>query len=453
MRIAILVPVCSRNQPWKTIDECFWLREAWPALQKTLDSHHTYTVYIGIDDDDEFFLKQQDRLEGKIVLLHGCHHAPAWAWNQLFDAAIQDGHDYFFQMADDVVLETPKWTDTFIRKLEANGNLGVIGPCNLDNYNGRLLQGKTPVIENAFVHRRHHEIFGYFFPPQIKNWYCDDWITEVYANHLSNVCIYIPIRNLSTYQANQRYAIESPNWKPLLEETQNHLTQKLRGCFSFCLYGPYTDKYYRGMLENIQIIHEHFPTWKILLYGTKEATDYIHALHSDVEIHETPYQGVENTLYRFLPVNDTRFDIVCVRDTDSRIHERDRWCIAEFLKRPSRVYTIRDHPWHKYRMMCGLWGCKRLPNTILQGIEGFIQNPTGYTTDASFLESKVYSNVKKDMVVFCYRNDGLFEDPEECIRVIECPGQFCGNVMLYNPNPYYEFESIHTCASTAHTSS
>ena len=24
------------------------------------------------------------------------------------------------------------------------------------------------------------EIFGFFFPEEIKNWYCDDWITNIY---------------------------------------------------------------------------------------------------------------------------------------------------------------------------------------------------------------------------------------------------------------------------------
>ena len=24
------------------------------------------------------------------------------------------------------------------------------------------------------------EFFGFYFPPEIKNWYCDDWMTHVY---------------------------------------------------------------------------------------------------------------------------------------------------------------------------------------------------------------------------------------------------------------------------------
>ena len=24
------------------------------------------------------------------------------------------------------------------------------------------------------------ELFGFYFPPEIKNWFCDDWITNIY---------------------------------------------------------------------------------------------------------------------------------------------------------------------------------------------------------------------------------------------------------------------------------
>ena len=26
------------------------------------------------------------------------------------------------------------------------------------------------------------ELFGYYFPPEIINWFCDDWINEVYRS-------------------------------------------------------------------------------------------------------------------------------------------------------------------------------------------------------------------------------------------------------------------------------
>ena len=130
MKVAILVPVCSRNQGWSRLEDCFWIRDALPSLRRTMCDNIEYTLYIGIDEDDAFFLEHKDELGGHPVILHGCQHAPAWAWNQLFAVAAAADHDYFFQMADDVVLETPGWTSSFIQLLHQHNNLGVVGPCH-----------------------------------------------------------------------------------------------------------------------------------------------------------------------------------------------------------------------------------------------------------------------------------------------------------------------------------
>jgi hypothetical protein len=65
-------------------------------------------------------------------------------------------YDYFFQVGDDIILETPNWSKIFIEKLSLHNDIGVVGPCNLSNYNGRMLEGKTYVIENSFVSRKHN---------------------------------------------------------------------------------------------------------------------------------------------------------------------------------------------------------------------------------------------------------------------------------------------------------
>ena len=55
--------------------------------------------------------------------------------------------------------------------------------------------GKPAVIENAFVSQKHYLIFGTFFNQEIDNWYCDDWITEVYKPNNSTHCIDINVEN------------------------------------------------------------------------------------------------------------------------------------------------------------------------------------------------------------------------------------------------------------------
>ena len=40
------------------------------------------------------------------------------------------------------------------------------------------------VHTQSFVSRKHYELFKFYYPPQIINWFCDDWITKVYYEDL-----------------------------------------------------------------------------------------------------------------------------------------------------------------------------------------------------------------------------------------------------------------------------
>lgn len=431
MKIAILIPVCSRNQTWKTYEECYFANTAWPSLVNTLSPEHDYTIYIGIDEDDEFFKKHVDRFPGQIVWLQNCQGAPAHAWNQLFERAFHDGHDYFFQMADDVELETTDWTRDYIETLQANNNLGVVGPCHLENLIGRNSMGKPFVLENAFVHRRHYEIFGTFYDTNIRNWYCDDWITRIYDGWLSKMCMNHTVKNKSISNPNQRYEVETPEIEDLIDKGRTKIAESVKGCFSFCLFGPYSDKYYKGLEQNVKIIRKHYPKWAIRVYVSAEAESFVRAL--GVTCIPTGVSGWINMVYRFYPVLDTSFDVVCVRDTDSRIHERDRWCIKTFLEGPCKVYTIRDHPWHRYKVMGGLWGAK--PSSTLfkkEDLDTFCNTMVArYTDDCNFLQRHLNT---QDLQVFCYQLDGLAVDLTERVTLISQPGDFCGNVILFDEN-------------------
>ena len=440
MKIAVLVPLCSRNQPWTELNDCYWVRDTYPALLRSAD-RSDIEVYLGIDEDDAFFQKYRDQLEGHVVDLRGCQHAPAWAWNQLLDAAIADGHEYFFQMGDDVVFVTYGWTRIFLEALQAQGNKGIVGPCHFANYEGRLREGKRPVLENAFFHKTHYDIFGYLYPPEIRNYYCDDWITEVYRATLR---MDVLVQNLSIYNPQQRYVVDTPDWKALIEKGRARLRAQVRGCFSFCLYGGYTDKYYRGLLENIDLVRKHFPGWAIEIYASPQAEEYLRA--RNIDVYETHREGAVNTLFRFLSVYDCHYDVVCVRDTDSRIHARDMWCIDNFLASSKCTYTIRDHAWHRYPIMAGLWGCRPLPYEGRGTLIEYIQTANDYYgVDADFLKKHVYD--PDNLVVYSYRPDGLLGNPNEKVVVIDQPienKEFCGNVLLYNPEPYYEFDPMCT---------
>ena len=189
LKIGILVPVCSRNQNYDDWGNIPLLKRLIPSFQKTKELGYIYKFYIGIDNNDDFYLsniekfKDIETLSTCTYVLSDCNHKPAHAWNKLLKVAYEDGCDYFFQVGDDIVIETPGWTSEFLSYLSDLDNIGVTGPCEYINYKGRM-SSKNPktVIENAFFSRKHYEIFGTLFDDRIKNWFCDDWISDVYGS-------------------------------------------------------------------------------------------------------------------------------------------------------------------------------------------------------------------------------------------------------------------------------
>ena len=98
-----------------------------------------------------------------------------------------DGFDYFYQVNDDTIIESPDWPRRFIEALAGNPivpHLGVTGPLDTNN---------DKIFTHAFVHRTHFDVFGHLFPASFKNWWSDDWISTVYGSehtfHLHDVTI------------------------------------------------------------------------------------------------------------------------------------------------------------------------------------------------------------------------------------------------------------------------
>lgn len=195
----IALGVASRARPGQTARELALTTVLLPSLVRTAagDADPTrfrYIVYVGHDDDDPFYADAANRLElervvaelvgaGRITLrlleMRGMRGAPCWVWNALFERSCSDGCGYFYQLNDDISLRTAGWAQELVDTLRENPvlpNVGVTGP--LDTNNPRLMT-------QSFAHCTHRAIFGWYYPPTFKNWYSDDWISQVYGKQLT----------------------------------------------------------------------------------------------------------------------------------------------------------------------------------------------------------------------------------------------------------------------------
>ena len=183
-KIALLILATSKQRDkWVTIKDTYLFNLTLKSFLLTMDREYKYIFYIGIDQDDRIFTKSENQQEitrfssafknvefvfitmeeipkGYVTLM----------WNKLFKDAYNRNCEYFYQCGDDMEFKTNGWVNSCIEKLKQNNDIGLAGPINNNNR----------ILTQAFVSSKHMEIFGWFFPEQIKNWCCDDWYNMVY---------------------------------------------------------------------------------------------------------------------------------------------------------------------------------------------------------------------------------------------------------------------------------
>jgi len=219
--------------------------------------------------------------------------------------------------------------------------------------------------------------------------------------------------------------------------------------FSFCLYGPERAKYHTGLLENIVLIGQYFPDWKVFVYlGSDITPEYIRKLVSypNVILRHTNVLGHTNTIHRFFAIDEPGVETMMVRDADSRVHWKDRWAIHDFMSKDRGVHIIRDHRQHDIQILAGLWGIRKhvLPTPIQQLYREWIpvfagsgkhNDPTGFGIDQNFLYTAIFPKISSTTLVH-YSNRCLF--PGE--TAVEFPFEwsddiYCGRVELGDSIP------------------
>ena len=186
----------NKRDNWESIKDSYLFNMTLKSFLLTLDKEHNYIFYVGVDKDDRIFDNKEEQekilrfnkvftnIEFKFVTIDNIEKGYVTKmWNVLFKDAYEVGCDYFYQCGDDMEFKTSGWINDSINVLLKNNNIGLAGPINNNNR----------ILTQAFVSRKHMEIFGSFFPEEIKNWCCDDWYNMVYYpmylyplhNHLS----------------------------------------------------------------------------------------------------------------------------------------------------------------------------------------------------------------------------------------------------------------------------
>lgn len=169
----------------------------------------------------------------------------------------------------------------------------------------------------------------------------------------------------------------------------------MKQIISFSLWGD-NPKYTVGAIKNADLAMNIYPGWICRFYiGKSVPSNIIESLQSknNTEIVLMDEQGDWNSMFwRFYPASESDVKIMLSRDCDSRLSNREKLCVDEFIKSDKQFHRMIDHPFHG-GIMGGMWGVKNgLLSDMIDLINGYNKG-NHWQTDQSFLKTIVHPKV------------------------------------------------------------
>ena len=182
---------CVKSQPGVShIAQTALATAFFPSFARTVTPAEVQgwriSLYLCADDTDQFYVSRAAAVRNlsatftpwlKINLLFYPAYKNRVPNREATLQAYADGADYIHRTNDDISFMTPGWITASVTALRglAPPNLGVVGP----KVYGDGIRGGATTLD--VVHRTHLDIFADYYPPQLDNWFVDDWIAFAYT--------------------------------------------------------------------------------------------------------------------------------------------------------------------------------------------------------------------------------------------------------------------------------
>jgi hypothetical protein len=173
---------------------------------------------------------------------------------------------------------------------------------------------------------------------------------------------------------------------------------------SFSLYGD-NPIYTIGCIKNAILKNNIFPEWEMWVYHNNTVPENIllELKKLNVNLIDTnEFNGFFGSLWRFRAINSENVEFFISRDCDSRLSERDKVAVDEWINSGKSFHILREHPiGHGWPINAGMWGAKG--NSILNikdSIDSYLfKNPMFYdkSIDQMYLRDVVYQIAIKDL--------------------------------------------------------
>lgn len=173
---------------------------------------------------------------------------------------------------------------------------------------------------------------------------------------------------------------------------------------SYSVFGQ-NDKYTIGMLKNVELCKLYYPDWTCFIYYNNTVPeDIIQKLkeNTNVRLIDMSHMNIPGMFWRFLPNDNIEVEYFIVRDSDSRITERESIAVNEWIAGGQTLHIMRDHPHHHYSILGGMWGmkCDRGFN-MYESIMNYNKSSDLFIKmiDMNFLRDVIYAKYKSDTFI------------------------------------------------------
>lgn len=176
----------------------------------------------------------------------------------------------------------------------------------------------------------------------------------------------------------------------------------MKKCICYSLWGD-KPEYTHGIQKNYDLIKKYLPDWQIVVYYDSSVPSEFVNCNNQIEwiLVEDDSYGM---FWRFEYIN--KCDIFLSRDLDSRISEREVYCINKWLDSGFKFLSIRDKiPQHyEWPYMGGMLGIKNgIDDEDLEVMNAYKVHHQ-YAADQQFLRNHIYPK---------YKDTTLFLGPKE----------------------------------------
>jgi GR25 family glycosyltransferase involved in LPS biosynthesis len=219
----------------------------------------------------------------------------------------------------------------------------------------------------------------------------------------------------------------------------------MKKVISFCVYGN-EEKYIKGLTKNLEIINDKLPDFYSYIYAGADIKEEQLVEYNSFKNVKIVRKNISDSLIkfdRFFPIDDEDVEVCFSRDIDSRINERDIWTMREFIASEKKFHIIRDHHWHKMRIMAGCFGIKKINGLkIKDEFENWKESQTNfnYGSDENFLQEIIYPKISSCCLIHSDIVGYIGEQIERIKSPMKTEYDFIGNVVeMKNGLEKYKF--------------